>query len=259
MSTNYLVNKELVRKRFAKSLNTYESQADVQLNIARKLAKSAVSIFPNGCKSLFEIGCGTGFLTREILSKITVDKLFLNDLVDVTDRKDILLGEHGSETNIEIKSGDAETIDFPTKLNAVISSSTLQWFNNLPAFFGKVHNSLQHDGVLMFNTFGPNNLLEIKKLTDTGLNYPHKTSLQKMLSNSFEILEMWEETQICYFDSPRHVLRHLKETGVTATESNFKWTKTNLQEFEMNYKLRFEKDGQISLSWHVYYFVCKKK
>jgi malonyl-CoA O-methyltransferase len=253
------VNKELIKKRFTKSLDTYELQADVQLHIAQKLAGKAARYLPTRCESLLEIGCGTGFLTREVLSRISANRIYLNDLVDMSTRKQQLAGESGINSNITFITGDVENIVFPEQLDAVLSASTLQWLVDLPAFYAKVNRALLSSGIFIFNTFGPNNLLEIKELMGEGLHYPLAADLSEMLEPSFEILEMTEETIIRSFNSPRDVLRHLQETGVTATHGDFRWTRNKLVTFENAYLEQFSKGTKVTLTWQVYYFVCKKK
>lgn len=254
------MNSHLIHKRFAKSLNTYEQQADIQMHIAKTLAQKAAVYLPAVCDCLLEIGCGTGFLTREVLSHISASKLYLNDLVaELSERINQVTGNFGKQTEVVFIPGDAQKITFPDSMQGVLSASTLQWISNQADFFRKINDALQPGGIFLFNTFGSNNFHEIKTLMDAGLHYPDKTELQEMLSPSFEMLEMWEETHIRCFDSPRDILRHLQETGVTATADNFRWSKKKLQTFENSYYKQFSQNGKVTLTWQVYYFVCKKK
>src|ERR1035437_2356418 len=128
-------------------MDTYEQQADVQMQIAQTLAQKAAYYLPANCDSLFEIGCGTGFLTRKILSRIHAKRIYLNDLVDLSDRTEQLTGKYGETTNVVFMSGDAEKMSFPTQLQAVLSASCIQWFVDLPAFFAKVNDALLPKGV----------------------------------------------------------------------------------------------------------------
>jgi malonyl-CoA O-methyltransferase len=252
------MNKQLVKTRFEKCLDTYELQADVQHQSAQILAEKAAAYLYEECSSLFEIGCGTGFLTRELLSKISIKNLFLNDIVDLSSRLCHITGEIDQKTVVSYIKGDAEKINFPVEVQAVLSGSVLQWMVDLPQFFKKVENALQSNGLFLFNTFGPDNFIEIKNLLGIGLAYPHKTALNEMLYSSFEIMEMWEETHIRYFDSPRDVLRHFQKTGVTASVGSFCWTKDSLANFENLYVQHYSCNDKIKLTWHVYYYVCKK-
>ncbi len=253
------MNKQLIKSRFAKSLPTYEQQADVQKHIAETLALKAGEYLPASCDSLLEIGCGTGFLTRELLQQVTVKDLWLNDLVDELALHYIGLSKEIKEqTALRFISGDAEQIDFPGTVNGVLSASAIQWMTDLPRFFKKVNEALLPGGLFIFNTYGSSNFKEIRTLIGTGLPYPDMPQLQEMLGVQFELREAFEETHIRHFDSPCQVLRHLQQTGVTATDSSFVWNKKKLQDFDHNYRLYFSENGKVSLTWQVYYFVCQK-
>lgn len=254
---NYL-NKELVKSRFTKSFNTYEKQADVQKHIADVLSGKTVSYLSGKCNSILEIGCGTGFLTRKLLSQVSVNTVYLNDLMDVSNCMNCKLAEFNDKTEFHFLIGDAENVSFPSDVDVVVSASTLQWLTDLPAFFDKINNALATNGIFVFNSFGPNNYIELKKLLGAGLNYPTINELKEMLMSTFDIIEIWEETYTRYFDTPRAVLQHLKDTGVTANGGDFQWTKTNLQQFNANYTQQFNVDGKVTLTWHVLYSVCKK-
>lgn len=252
------MNKALIKSRFEKSIYTYEQQADVQLHIAQVLVREARSYLSVYCDRLLEIGCGTGFLTRELLSDLSIQQMYLNDLVDMSGRMEQLIGLEQGKTEFQFISGDAEKIMFPNELQAVFSASSIQWFSDLPSFFSKVNDALLPEGVFLFNSFGPANLNEIKTLMGEGLHYPAADEISEMLSD-FEILEMWDENLVRYFESPRAVLHHLKETGVTATRSDFRWTKANLIAFENAYQDQFGCEGKVTLSWQIYYFICRKR
>ena len=73
--------------------------------------------------------------------------------------------------NIAWLIGDIEQLTLPQSLDAVISSSALQWMTDLPTLLHRIHDALKPNAYFGFSTFGPDNLTEIKQLTGQGLNY----------------------------------------------------------------------------------------
>jgi malonyl-CoA O-methyltransferase len=117
--------------------------------------------------------------------------------------------------------GDIEQLNLPQSLDAVISSSALQWMTDLPALLQRIHDALKPNAYFGFSTFGSDNLTEIKQLTGQGLNYIDLESLKRQLEQQdFEVLFIEQEVKQIYFDHPKSVLQHLKATGVTATANH---------------------------------------
>lgn len=254
----YMVNKELVKQRFEKNLSTYADNAVVQKHTASELMASLINKLgavglasPTYSKTL-EIGCGTGTLTKEILKQLIFDELFVNDIV-----KNSLSTEITSD-KIKNLYGDCEKIPFPQGLDLVISNATFQWLHNLPAVLDKIHESLNENGILAFNTFEEWNLYQIKTLTGKALNYYKKTELEKILSKNFKIIYSNSETIEIEFNSAQEVLKHLKLTGVNSLGTN-SWTKTDLKKFQEKYNLLFKNDkGKLILTYKPVYFICAK-
>ena len=78
----------------------------------------------------------------------------------------------------------------------------------------------------------------------------------------FEILYISEQIETLNFEHPKQILQHLKATGVTATASNFRWTKQSLQDFYLNYQ-QFSFQNEIGkalypLSYHPIYCIARR-
>ena len=247
------IDKALVAQRFAKAGQSYVEHAVVQKQISAQLFEYLKVYCPQNLASVLEIGCGSGNLTHLFQTHFQFEQLFLNDLyADVE--------QHFSTIqNIAWLIGDIEQLTLPQSLDAVISSSALQWMTDLPALLQRIHDALKPKGYLGFSTFGENNLIEIKKLTGQGLNYISLEFLKRQLEQqNFEVLLIEQEVKQIYFDHPKAVLQHLKATGVTATAKSHRWTKQSLQQFYSDYQQFYDEQG-FRLTYHPIYVIARRK
>ena len=244
------VDKALVAQRFAKAGQSYVEHAVVQKQISAQLFEYLKAYCPETFDSVLEIGCGSGNLTHLFHTHFHFDQLFLNDLYEDVDQH-FLNFKH-----VNWLIGDIEQLTLPQSIDAVISSSALQWMLDLPALLQRIHDALKPKGYLGFSTFGENNLIEIKQLTGQGLNYYSLEALQQQLQeNGFEILLIQQAYKQVYFDHPKSVLQHLKATGVTATAQSHRWTKQSLQQFYSDYQ-QFHDEQGFRLTYHPIYVIA---
>ena len=255
------INKSHVALRFAQAGQSYSGHAVVQKQIAQHLFELIGEYCPNLLSHLslniFEIGCGSGNLSHLLMENLQFKKLILNDLYSEIQQHFL------ANAKIEYLIGDIEQLEFPEDLNLIASSSALQWVTNLEAIFQKGFLTLNHQAYFCFSTFGQRNLEEIKALTGQGLDYLSVKNIQCLLEkNGFEILHISEQIAHLNFDHPKHVLQHLKATGVTATASNFRWTKQTLADFYQDYQQFSFSDElgqqQYLLTYHPIYCIARR-
>lgn len=247
------IDKVLVAQRFAKAGQSYIEQAVVQKQISAQLFEYLKMYCPQSLPSVLEIGCGSGNLTHLFHSYFQVDQLFLNDLYEDVDQ------HFSTIQNIAWLIGDIEQLTLPQSLDAVISSSALQWMTDLPALLQRIHDALKPNAYFGFSTFGSDNLTEIKQLTGQGLNYISLEFLKRQLEQqNFEVLLIEQEVKQIYFDHPKSVLQHLKATGVTATAKSHRWTKQSLQQFYLDYQQFYDEQG-FRLTYHPIYVIARRK
>ena len=246
------INKALVAQRFAKAGQSYVEHAVVQKQISAQLFKYLKVYCPQNLASVLEIGCGSGNLTHLFHSYFQVDQLFLNDLYEDVDQ------HFSTIENIAWLIGDIEQLELPSELDAMISSSALQWMADLPALLQRIHDALKPNAYFGFSTFGSDNLTEIKQLTGQGLNYISLEFLKRQLEQqNFEVLLIEQEVKQIYFDHPKAVLQHLKATGVTATAKSHRWTKQSLQQFYSDYQQFYDEQG-FRLTYHPIYVIARR-
>ncbi|MDO7220043.1 malonyl-ACP O-methyltransferase BioC [Acinetobacter nosocomialis] len=245
------LNKNLVAERFAKAGQSYSEHAVVQKQICQNLTSLLKQFCPSKIRRVFEIGCGSGNLTRLLVEAFKIEDLVLNDLYAEVQ-------EHfNHEEHLKWLIGDVETLELPQQLDMIVSGSALQWMQDLPLLLKRCNDVLTDSGWLCFSTFGPKNLIEIKELTGQGLNYWNLESWNSALTQAgFEVLYLSESETQLYFDLPKAVLQHLKATGVTATAQH-RWTKQTLQQFYQDYD-RYKHAAGYSLTYHPIYCIARR-
>lgn len=250
------MDKQLIAERFARSRHSYDKEAKVQAEVARKMIGLIEKCCPQSFRRIVEIGCGTGIYSQMLLARLRPDALLLNDLCPEMGKS--VAG--WLSPAVGFVAGDAEKLEFPAGNDLITSCSTLQWFADVGGFFRRCHSLLQDRGVLAFATFGRQNLKEIRSLTGNGLDYIPLPRLKASLETAqFDILHAEEEESTLLFPTPLHVLRHLKGTGVTGTEKRV-WTRHRLECFCNSYHEMFAtQTGDIPLTYHPIYIIAQKK
>lgn len=249
------MNSGLIKKKFSKSIATYDDNALAQKQITEKLFALICEYLPGIPNSLFEIGCGTGLLTRKMVSLFPDVNYYLNDINDNVEQA--LPAIFAGKNHTFIK-GDAQIIDYP-KADLIISSSTIQWFNNLRLFVNKVGESLPDKGYLFISTFGKANLKEIRELTGSGLDYYTINELEGLFSEKFEILHISGEEISLKFTTPLQVLTHLRNTGVNAGSNGIFRSPGKFKLFCQAYKEKFSADNNVVLTYNPVYIALRKR
>ncbi len=242
-----MIDKVLLKKRFLKSLNIYDKNAAIQ----KIMASNLLAFLTNkNFKTILEIGCGTGILTKLLYANFPKAKYTINDIVAECEFfiDDIL------ENKIFI-SADIEKLKLKNKYDLIISNATLQWCENFDVTTKNLITNLNKNGILIFSIFGQENLKEIKTLLNVSLNYPTKSYLKTLFNNYNTIIK--EDVLTLEFESALDVLKHLKNTGVNSVaEMNF--TKSKLQNFEKKYTEKFFINKKYILTYNPIYVFIKK-
>ena len=220
------MNKELIKQRFRRKLKDYNSNAEIQKQMATKL----LNFMPQKkFDSVLEIGCGTGLLTNLMNQQCEFENYKALDIVEECENyiKKI-------NSKIEFISSDIEEYVKigSEKFDLIISNASLQWIENLPGFIKKLTEKLNNNGILLFSTFGKENFREIFNVHGTTLTYYSSSELEEYLSLFSPLIE--EEIRVLAFKSPKEVLKHIQNTGVNALSSEI-WTKKDLSGFENIY------------------------
>lgn len=244
-----IIDKKLIKKRFSKILDSYSKEAIPQNLVSKELFRKWASIDIQSNKSILEIGCGTGFLTKLYAGLIKPSQLVLNDLCKMNFTLD--------NVDYSFVEGDAEEYVANTncRFDYILSASAIQWFENIPALFQNFKRILNKGGYLILSTFGNRNFEEIESLTHNSLKYLSIQNLKEYLDNDFDVFYLDEKIIKMDFETPMEVLKHLRLTGVNSLRPTNHWTKSNLNSFIDNYPKN--NDGLYSLTYNPIYIIAR--
>ncbi|MDD5461183.1 MAG: malonyl-ACP O-methyltransferase BioC [Methylococcales bacterium] len=256
------LDKTWIKRSFAAASMTYDSVAALQRTVGKELLHSVDAAKLNG--TLLDLGCGTGFLTGELLAHSSHENLIALDIawpmLQATRIK--LAGKP-----VIYLCADAERLPLADQsIDHIFSNLALQWCRNLDAIFNDIKQSLKPDGRLAFSTFGPKTLHELKHAWISVDHYNHvnefhsETQLKQFLQQT-EFQDIHIETKLytsCY-DSVWILMQELKHLGahhVIAGRNKRITTKTAMQQMIEAYELLRAND-QIPATFEVIIVTAK--
>eukprot|EP00794_Sanderia_malayensis_P016576 gene16576-18262_t len=130
---------------------------------------------------VLDLGCGKGHLSKHV-SKDDIDVLYQCDMsANMLDR---CTSQDVCTVNLV---ADEESLPFySNSFDAVFSSLSLHWVNDLPGVLRKVHNCLKEDGLFLAAMFGGDTLYELRtalqlaEIEQEGGFAPHISPLAQM-------------------------------------------------------------------------------
>ena len=242
------MNKDLIQKRFAKNLDTYNDNAKIQ----KKMAERLLSFLDRkDFNDILEIGCGTGFLTQLVNEKFSFKTYTANDIVESCEK---YVKEINPKINFIPADIEKAVENSDKKYDLIISNAVFQWVENLESFIKLLVSKLNDGGVLLFSTFGPENFREVNFVLGKTLPYYSTNELQEIIKGYKSVVE--QEMHVMAFKPPKDILKHIKSTGVNALEM-VSWTKTDMQKFENGYNNFCS--GIPTLTYHPIYVKIENK
>ena len=167
-STEWLDTQQL-RRAFERAASTYDAAAVLQREVGRRMLQRLdyVKLDP---QKILDAGCGTGQAIRPLQERYHQAQIIAVDLAyNMVDRArgqarllDRLLGGLWRRRMLPVC---ADINALPLAANSVQllwSNLALQWCNYLQPVFSEFHRTLNNEGLLLFSTFGPDTLKELR-------------------------------------------------------------------------------------------------
>lgn len=162
----FLIDKHEVRRAFSRAARNYDASAVLQREVCQRMLERLdyIRLQPH---RLLDAGCGTGWGARQLAQRYPAAQVVALDIA-----KGML--DAGCDRSSWWRKLFSGRRDFPVcadiellplcadSMEMVWSNLTLQWCNDLPATFRELHRVLKRDGLLMFSTFGPDTLKELR-------------------------------------------------------------------------------------------------
>ena len=237
---------------FSKYAHEYDKHAQLQKLMAEKLA----SFLPNNTpEQILEIGCGTGLFTKYLLAK-PVKKIFLNDISPemITCMKlKISLPPYS-----QIIHGNAELLKFQ-KVDMIAANAVFQWFKNPRGVLGRLNSFIKPNGSLVFSTFGPSTLAELRKMAP--LESPalllSKNEWCKLIEEAgFTVNLSAKESHKTFFPNTLSLLKNLQQIGAAPTQmTSPKILRQLIKDYD---DIGFTKQG-VPANWELLYFSAINK
>lgn len=214
---------------FDKNFSTYNENAVVQKEAAIILSQFLPENI-NQYKNILELGCGTGFFTRELVKKISAKNLILNDFFNTE--------KYLSEINYKkFLAGDMQNF-LNEQYDFIVSSSCFQWSDDLDFLIKSISKCTDN---LVFSIYLAGNMAEIKNHFGVGLKYYSRNEIENILKKYFKNIDSFEKETILVFDTPLKALEHIKKTG-TSMKAKVPLSKIkSYTETKLTYKIGFFK------------------
>jgi len=268
MSTELAFDKHQLRRSFERAAETYDAGAVLQNEICRRMLERLdyIKLKPDW---VLDAGSGTGNAVPGLLGRFPRARVVAFDLALAMTRRvrlrrawwRRLLDWRGAR--LAAVCGDIEGLPVANDVAGLIwSNLTLQWINEPQRAFAEIYRVLAPGGLLMFSSFGPDTLKELRAAFQGADSHTHVNRFIDMhdigdylVTQGFAdpVMDM-EHLTLTYTDV-RDLMRDLKSIGahnMTRGRPAALSGKSLLAKVAQGYET-FRQDGKLPATFEVVY------
>lgn len=274
MGDLYHIDKARVRKSFSRAAKSYDAAAIVQ-KLVREEMLSRLDLVKIQPGTILDAGCGTGLASHALQKRFKQTQVvsldFAYEMLQQTRKTDIIqsLKNWFTSSKHHVLCGDIEALPLANASTGLVwSNLAIQWCNDLDLAFQEFHRVLQPEGLLMFSTFGPDTLRELRTATHSAIHEPTqnaRTSVNRfidmhdigdaLIRAGFNAPVLDVERYTLTYDDVKSVMRDLKSIGAhNATDGRARGLlgRGFLQKLEAAYE-QFRANGKLPATFEVVY------
>lgn len=254
-----LIEKTLIQQRFSKAADTYDATAVLYQEIGQRLVERLqwMRLTP---RTVLDLGCGTGYITSQLLPLYPKAEYHLLDLSSAMLAK---TQQKSLSVDVQIIQADAENLPYANQIfDLVIANQLLPWCD-VTKVLTEVRRVLRLGGVFLFATLGPYALIELREAWyKADPNHVHVTPFFDMhdlgdalLQSGFSDPVMEQEYFTLQYSRVEYLiddLRQLGEMSLLAERRRGLLGKDCWHKMLQNYET-FRKNNQLPASYEVIY------
>lgn len=172
------IDKRDVRASFGRAASDYDRVAVLQREVGERLLErlDTIRVMP---ERILDLGTGTGYIAHALVKRYRGARVVALDIAQpmlVQARR-----RAGWWRRPRFVCGDVERLPFASQsVDMLLSNLTLQWCNSLDAVFAEFRRVLRPGGALLFTTFGPDTLRELRASWAAADTYAHVNAFLDM-------------------------------------------------------------------------------
>ncbi len=154
-------NQAVTAQIFDEIASVYEQHASIQQEVANRLIER-LDFIPFEANIILDAGCGAGYSLKKLSEHYPKSKITGIDLSD--EMLKLAKKQGGWFTKQKLSNQDmCHTLIEDKSIDFIFSNLALPWVTDIDACFSEWQRILKPGGLLLFSTFGPDTLKEIKQ------------------------------------------------------------------------------------------------